>query len=161
MTQTAEALQADFFKTGLVVPDIERAMADLARAFGIAWTPVRTAPLLLRYADGAEESVDLSFAYSTRGATLLELLQARPDGYYRLQPGRELHHVGMWVDELAPASRELVARGMPLEVAGVVDGAWPALFAFHTNSCGLRVELVDAAMRPAFLGWLEGGELPL
>jgi hypothetical protein len=35
------------------------------------------------------------------------------------------------------------------------------MFAFHRGRHGLRVELVDRAMRPAFERWLAGGTLEL
>jgi len=151
----------NIFKTGLIVADIERAMADLGLWLDPAWTPPRRVELTLRMADGSIESTALSFVCATRGSNVLELIQANPEGYYRLQPGAALHHVGMWVDDLEASSRQLSAQGMPLEAAGVSDGRSPALFAFHTNPYGLRIELVDSAMRPSFQQWLDGGELAL
>ncbi len=150
----------NIFKSGLLVADIDAAMADLGRWLELEWTPVRTAELTLRTAAG-EERVNLTFVCATEGDTVLELIEAQPGGYYRLQPGEALHHVGMWVEDLAETSRQLAAAGMPLEAAGVSGDQSPALFAFHTNPYGLRIELVDAVMRSSFEQWLAGGELAL
>lgn len=148
------------FKAGLIVADLQRAMAELGTWLDVQWTPVRTAELSLRTEAGME-TAQLSFVCATDGGTILELIQANPEGYYRHQPGAELHHVGMWVDDLAATSRELEEQGMALEAAGVDGERSPALFAFHNNPYGLRIELVDAAMRPSFEQWLAGGDLAL
>lgn len=148
------------FKAGLIVPDLESAMFDLGRGLDLQWTPVRTAELTLRTAQGLE-TAQLSFVCATGGGTIVELIQARPEGYYRHHSGAELHHVGMWADDLVATSRELEEQGMVLEAAGVDAHRSPALFAFHNNPYGLRIELVDIAMRPSFEEWLAGGELTL
>lgn len=153
--------RGELFKTGLLVADLERAMRDLSRWLGVAWRPVQQAPLALETPQGREE-VELRFTYTTSGPPYLELLEAQPRGYYALAQGEQLHHVGRWVGDLAAASAELVRQGLPLEAAGVgPDGAVPSLFAFHRGAHGVRVELVDSAMRANFEGWLEGGELGL
>lgn len=148
------------FKTGLMVADVEAAMRDLDRWLNLDWTPLRTVDLEV-WTPAAREKVSLSFACARRGDNVLELIQAQPEGYYRLPSAAPLHHVGMWVDDLPRTSAALAESGMPLEAAGVSEGQWPALFAFHSNPYGLRVELVDATMRPAFEDWLKGAELAL
>jgi hypothetical protein len=152
---------AALFKTGLLVLDLERAMLDLGRWLGLAWTPVQESPLALVTADGRED-VKLRYAYSTGGAPYLELIEAQPRGYYAAPSGAHLHHVGRWVDDLAAASVSLASAGLPLEAAGIAaDGSSPSLFAFHRGAHGVRIELVDATMRANFEGWLAGGVLEL
>lgn len=151
----------DLFKTGLLVLDLERAMADLGRWLGLAWTPIQQSPISLATARGREQ-VQLRFAYSRGGPPFLELIEAQPGGYYAAAQGAHLHHVGRWVDDLAAASEALAKQGLALEAAGVdAAGRAPAVFAFHRGEHGLRVELVDRAMRPGFEGWLAGGALDL
>ena len=150
----------ELFKTGLIVPDLERATRELSDSLGLDWTSPQVADLCLQVGD-AREDVRLEFVYSRGGPPYLELLQAQPGGYYAAPEGGGIHHVGMWVDDLAEASAALAARGLPREAAGVRDGRCPALFAFHTDPCGLRLELVESANRPAFLEWIAGGELRL
>jgi hypothetical protein len=150
-----------YFKTGFLVTDLETAMRDFGRWLGVAWTPVQQSKLVLATEAGREE-VELRFAYTTGAPPYLELLAAQPRGYYHAPQGAHLHHVGQWVDDLAAASRALAAAGLPLEAAGVdASGRTPAIFAFHRGAHGLRVELVDRAMREGFEGWLAGGELVL
>lgn len=151
----------DLFKTGLLVTDLEHAMRDLSAWLGLDWTPIQEAPLVLRTAAG-DEQVDLRFVFSTGAPPYLELLQARPNGYYAESQGDHIHHVGRWVADLPAASRELEAAGLPLEAAGVDSaGNCPATFCFHRGAHGLRVELADQANRENFEAWLAGGELQI
>jgi hypothetical protein len=151
----------ELFKTGVVVLDLERAMEELGRWLGLRWTPVQESPLALWTGQGRED-VSLRFVYSLGAPPFLELLEAQPRGYYSAPNGAHLHHVGRWVDDLAKASAELAAQGLPLEAAGLdAQGSKPAVFAFHRGAHGMRVELVDSAMRSSFEGWLAGGRLVL
>ena len=153
--------EGELFKTGLLVPDLERAMSDLGRWLELRWTPVQESPLALWTGQGRED-VMLRFAYSLGAPPYLELLEAKPRGYYAAPNGAHLHHVGRWVDDLPKASAALAASGLPLEAAGVdARGAMPALFAFHRGAHGLRIELVERAMQPGFESWLAGGTLEL
>ena len=152
---------AALFKFGLLVADLERAMLDLGAWLALDWTPVQESRLSIATASGRED-VELRFAYSVGAAPYLELIEAHPSGYYAAPDGPHLHHVGRWVDDLASESAALARAGLPREAAGIgADGATPTLFAFHRGAHGLRVELVDAAMRANFEGWLAGGVLRL
>lgn len=153
--------EGELFKTGLLVRDLPRAMADVGAWLGLRWTPVQETKLSLWTRQGREE-VPLRFAYSLGGPPFLELLEARPSGYYASSQGEQLHHVGRWVADLKAASAALAQQGLALEAAGIdAAGNTPSVFAFHRGAHGLRVELVDAAQRPGFEAWLAGGELVL
>jgi len=151
----------EVFKTGFVVVDFEAALRDFRAWLGVDWTPVQQAPLTLETASGREE-VSLRFAFAKQGPNLIEILEAQPHGYYAAPDGPYLHHVGRWVEDLATASRQLEAAGLPREAVGVdAQGNAPALFAFHKGAHALRVELVDSTSRESFEGWLAGGALEL
>jgi len=148
----------DIFVTGLIVPDLERAIAETTRSLDTEFTPVQESPLKLRTPNGIEQ-FDLRFVYSLGDAPHLELIQAVPGTYYDPKGGGYIRHIGMWVDDLATASKELADRGLPLEAAGMNDDVEPYAFVFHANEWGLRVELVDNVQRDYFETWLGGGEL--
>ncbi len=150
----------ELFVTGLVVPDIDRALTETSRSLDVEFTPVQESPLKLRTPNGIEE-FDLRFVYSLGTAPHLELIQAVPGTYYDPKGGGYIRHVGMWVDDLPTASNELAARGLPLEAAGMNGDVEPYAFVFHANEWGLRVELVDSGQREYFETWLGGGELQI
>lgn len=148
----------DIFVTGLIVPDIDTAVAETTAALGLEFTPVQESPLKMRTPNGIEE-FDLRFVYSLGAAPHLELIQAVPGTYYDARGGGWMRHVGMWVDDLAAASAALSERGLPLEAAGMNGDEEPYAFVFHANEWGLRVELVDRVQQDYFETWLGGGEL--
>jgi hypothetical protein len=149
------------FKVGFLVQDLARATDDFGRWLGLQWTEITTSPLELE-AHGKRESVALRYVYSTTGPVYLELIEARETGYYAVETGPCLHHVGRWSANLTQDSARLEREGLPCEAFGLAaDGTHPALFAFHAGDHGMRIELVADMMRPGFEAWLAGGELEL
>lgn len=151
---------SDIFVTGLVVPDIDRALAETTASLGLEFTPVQESPLKLRTPNGIEQ-FDLRFAYSLGTGPHLELIQAVPGTYYDPRGSGYMRHVGVWADDLATDSAELASRGLPLEAAGMNGDEEPYAFVFHANSWGLRVELVDRVQQEYFETWLGGGALQI
>ena len=149
-----------FFKAGIVVTDLEAAMAELGGQLGVEWTPVQAVPLNVRTADGLEE-IELRVVVSRSGPTYLELIEALPSGYYAAPSGSYLHHVGMWVDDLAAESARLDGEGWRREAAGEHEGTAPVAFAFHASPWGLRLELADKGNLAAWEAWTSGQGLQL
>lgn len=149
----------DLFVTGMVVPDLERAIGETTDTLGVKFTPIQQSPLQMRTPRGVEV-FDLRFVYSLGQAPHLELIEGIPGGYYDPKGGY-IRHVGLWVDDLAAASDQLARSGMPLEATGMNGDVEPYAFVFHSLPWGLRVELVDRVQRPSFEAWLGGGELQI
>ena len=149
----------ELFHTGVVVDDVERAIHDLSRALGLRFTAVQEHPMR-QWRPKGEQSLVLRYAYSLAPYPLLELIEAQPGTFYEPVPRAttQLHHVGMWVDDLAGAARRLARDGFALAAAGVDDdGHHPARVTFHESRHGLRVELCDVAMRAGFDAWVTSG----
>jgi hypothetical protein len=149
-----------YFKTGIIVTDLEKAAAELTTTLGVEWAPLTVVPLQIRTPDGLED-VDLRVMISTTGPTYLELIEAQPSGYYAAPNGGYLHHVGMWVEDLATESARLAASGWPVEAAGEHEGVSPVAFAFHASPLGLRLELGDIGNKEVFEAWTSGQGLNL
>jgi catechol 2,3-dioxygenase-like lactoylglutathione lyase family enzyme len=98
-------------------------------------------------------TVELRFAYSL-DAPHLELIQAVPGTTWTVVPGRALHHLGYWVDDLAATCRALEEQGLPLELCGGDDPAAPTRFGYHLGPDGLRIEVVDRAVIPDWPAFL-------
>lgn len=125
----------------LIVEDVEAAMNDLSRLFGLKWANLQGGGL---------------FTYSLHGPPYLELLKRR-DGTIFDKAG--LHHVGLWTDDVNAEAERLEAEGAdPERVERDGEGnVLPGCF-FRTRD-GLRVELVQIGTSgPRLLRMLAGGD---
>ena len=138
---------ADLYHTGIVVPDLEASMARLGAVAGYRWTAVQSADLTIRFAD-SERVVPLRYAYSL-DAPHLELVQEIPGTPWTAAA----HHLGYFCDDVPATSKLLEDLGFAAESRAVVDGT-PALFAYHLDPSGVRIEIVDRALIPDFAEYL-------
>ncbi|MFW3169298.1 VOC family protein [Geodermatophilus sp. CPCC 206100] len=154
----------EIYHTGLVVEDLETAMAELTAVLGLTWTPVEDRELPVVTPDGPL-TVRLRWVYSRRGPCRLELLEPVPGTVWErpVQPSSGAggaHHVGVWAEDLAAASDELVAAGYPRVLTFDDGSGGAARFVYHRLPTGPLVELVDAARRPALEAWFAGAPYP-
>ena len=73
-----------------------------------------------------------------------------------------LGELGYWSDDLEADSQRLTQADYVWEATyHNPDLAGPFGFTYHTlPATGLRVELVDRGRKPAFDGWMAGGDFP-
>jgi hypothetical protein len=142
----------DWYHTGVVVSNLDEAMADTAAFGGYRWMTPLSSDLTVWLSGGATE-VSIRFAYSL-DAPHLELVQDIPGTPWESVPGRAVHHLGYWVDDLRGSSAALAARGRPVEVCGGDDPESPVQFAYHLGGDGMRIELVDRTMIQDWPGFL-------
>jgi hypothetical protein len=143
----------DMYHVGIVVPSLEDGQAHFADLFGVRWAPVIETPTAVRMADGSVATVDLRLVYSI-DAPHLELVEAVPGSVWDLNPHSNIHHIGFWSDDLGADGTRLHGSGCPLEVMGDSGGSEPLFWAYHKDRLGVRVELVDGALRaPMESGW--------
>jgi hypothetical protein len=138
---------ADLYHTGVVVPDLEAAMARLSAVTGVGWTRVLEGTMTIRLADG-DRSMDLRYAY-TLEAPYTEYVQAVPGTPWEPSASGAAHHLGYFCDDLAATSAALEERGFAREACGVVDDEI-AVFAFHRDPSGVRLEILERARIPDF-----------
>ena len=149
------------YHTGIRVPDLDAAMAELGPALGVtwaipnvvegqpAWTPER-----------GLQHLPLRFTYSCEGPQHIELLEGPPDSIWdgRQQPG--VHHVGVWSDDVGGETQALVAAGWTVQLAQVPpEDGYGAYTYVQPPGSAMLVELVTAAAQPRFEQWWAGGRL--
>ncbi|PRX99514.1 VOC family protein [Allonocardiopsis opalescens] len=128
-----------YYHVCFVVPELERAMADLGRAGGVEWSPVREDVL------GPWE---YRIVFSRGGPPYFELIEGPPGSPWDCGGAARFDHVGFWTESITARSRRLADGGFPVDFDGCPYGR---PFAYHrVDSIGARVELVDVARRPAF-----------
>jgi catechol 2,3-dioxygenase-like lactoylglutathione lyase family enzyme len=140
------------YHVGIVVPDVAAARARLTAQLGLRWGPVfRMDDVPYRDGSGAALSLPSTLCYSV-DQPCLELIEAVPGTVWELNGHSNLHHVGIWSDDLLGDSTGLAGAGCPLQLCGRDgdDDDPPAAFAYHRDDeLGVRFELVDATMRDA------------
>lgn len=162
---TPSVRMEDVFHTGIVATDLEAACAEITALTGAAWTPVEAREMPLRGPDGPLRPT-MRFTYTLTGPNRLEVLEAIPGTVWEAPAAGTMgplaaHHVGIWCDDVAGASRRLAAAGSPLLVTYDGEGTDPVGFAYHRLQSGLLVELVDRSRRDGFERWFAGGPFPI
>jgi len=139
------ALRAsDLYHTGIVVADLDAAMERLSAVAGYEWTTPRAFSLPVRIGND-DRTVDFRFAYSLQ-APRLELVQEIPDSIWTPAPRNAAHHLGYFVDDVAAVSGRLTEAGFAREACALGDDGSPAAFAYHVDSAGIRIEIVERSL---------------
>ena len=137
------------FHVGMVVDDLDAAMAELSELFGYAWCPPMAVETPVRL-PGGDITLDLCFAYSAT-TPRVEVVRSVP-GTPWVPADSGLHHVGYWSDDLAGDAARLMAGGYTEEAAGVrADGA--PIWSYHRSPQGPRIELVSREIKPGLEGY--------
>lgn len=144
------------FHTGIIVDDLEQAMASWGVALGLHWAPPKSAATPMHCPDGVLGR-EVRFSYSVEGPHHIELLeQVDPSPYLSLTGGRYIHHLGYYTRDLAGQSRRLEDLGFPCELSGVTAGGGVARATFHRNvlAPGMWIELVDESVASDIDPWM-------
>ena len=156
---TAFALRPeDFYHTGIIVPDLDAAMARLSALGGYRWISPVSYTLPFRTTAGTQE-VTSTFVYSLQ-APHVELIKEVPGTAWTAAPGNSIHHLGYWTESLAESAKILEDNGFTFEATA--DTAPPdlALFAYYLDAAGTRIEIVDRAVFPDFPAFLQAAAGP-
>ncbi len=147
----------DQFHVGIVVDDLDSALAELSELFGYEWCDEFNVPTPVTFPAG-DRVVDMRFAYS-KTSPRLEVIQSVAGTLWEPATGSGIHHLGYWSDDVAGDSQELARRGFAMEAVGrKPDGS--TLFAFHRGSSGPRIEIISREVKPAFEHYWATGKMP-
>ncbi|MCK0176557.1 MULTISPECIES: VOC family protein [Mycobacteriaceae] len=148
---TSPLSAADLYHVGVVVSDLEATAARLSAVAGYRWTKTLEYTVPVTTPAGDLE-VPFRLCFSVQ-APHLELVAEIPGTLWTAAPGGTTHHLGYWVDDIETVSAELSACGFAFEAGPRGDG--PPTFAYHLDSGGTRIEIVDRAMFGDWAGFLE------
>lgn len=154
MNILSPARYENLYHMGLVVPDLAAAMAQLSEQLGLMWAPVREFPV--RVVEGGRPPVELSVpaTYSQQGPPYFELIQATGQGLWSTAYAGQLHHLGLFVDDVAAEVQRLEAIGFVTEMVGVQpDGSFGGPV-YLRNSLGVRIELGGPQAREMVRAWV-------
>jgi hypothetical protein len=148
----------DFYHTGIVVPDLDAAMARLSALAGYRWINPLSYTLPFRTPSGTRELTS-TIVYSVQ-APHLELIQEVPGSPWTAAPGNSVHHLGYFTDNLADTAKMLEDNGFAFEMTADMSGSDLALFAYYIDAVGTRIEIVDRALFPDFPAFLKSASGP-
>jgi hypothetical protein len=148
----------DFYHTGIIVPDLDAAMARLSALAGYRWITPLTYTLPFRTTTGTHE-LSSTFVYSLESPHL-ELIKEVPASPWAAAPGNSIHHLGYFTDDLADTARILEDNGFTFEATADVSPPDLALFAYYIDAFGTRIEIVDRALFPDFPAFLQSQAAP-
>lgn len=144
----------DQFHAGIVVDDLEAALAQLSDLFGYEWCDEIAVRTEVTLPTGPVE-VDQRFRYS-RDEPRLEVIQSVPGTLWEPAAGSGIHHLGYWSADLARDAAALEGRGFAREAAGIrPDGA--LFWAYFRAAAGPRIELVSTDLRPGLTAYFGTG----
>jgi len=147
----------ELFHAGIVVADLERAMAELsARVY--EWAQPLARPVDVLTPDRAPRTVEGSLTYSL-APLRLELIQAATGTPWPTEEIGAVHHLGYWVPDLKEGLRLAEEAGWKREWAGAGAAGDAARFVYlRLPETGVRIELVDrAAIGDDLERWWSGG----
>ena len=138
----------EYFHVGIIVPDLAAAQARLTELLGTEWGPVVETDVPVRDGAGRELVLPNRICYSTR-PPYIELIEETPGSPWVCNEHSNLHHIGFFSTALVAESKRLLAARCPLEMMGGHGVGPPGGFAYHRDALGVRIEVVDDAIRPA------------
>ncbi|MDE0320655.1 MAG: VOC family protein [Acidimicrobiales bacterium] len=148
------------FHTGIRVPDLDAAMAEMGETLGVSWASVQhNAAQQVWTPQQGLQSVELTFTYSREGPQHLELLQGQSGTIWDGSDDPGVHHVGVWVDDVAAETERCLHAGWKVAAAAAPPDDGYGVFAYVVPPSGPIVELVWSAIEQRFESWWSGGRL--
>jgi hypothetical protein len=146
----------DQFHVGVVVDDLDAALAELSELFGYRWCSVISVPTPVSLPTG-DEVLEFTFAYSA-SVPRLEVIRAMPGTLWEPAADSGIHHLGYWSDDVAADSAELLRRGFATEATGRRPDGEP-YWSFHRSASGPRIELVSRSVQEGLEGYWATGAI--
>jgi catechol 2,3-dioxygenase-like lactoylglutathione lyase family enzyme len=152
----------EVFHVGIRVADLDVAQRELTSSMGVHWTLPAHIPMRAWVPGQGYRTWDLTISFSVEGPVHIELLHGSPGSYWDASiGGAGLHHIGVWVDDVARANEELVRQGWVVELAGRAPEEGYGSFTYTRSPAGvlLEPETTRAGARERFDRWYAGGSL--
>jgi hypothetical protein len=154
------ALQA--FHIGFLVADLDRAMDRFASILGVTFRPPATMDLTVSTMHRpAPHGYQSRITYSVEGPPYFELVEADGSDYKGLHQGERIHHIGLWVPDVAQQRQTNADAGLRDEVSIYYprdhddeDLRVRQWFNDPVTFHGVRLEFFDREWEPDFTQWL-------
>ncbi|MBU6393358.1 MAG: VOC family protein [Sphingomonadales bacterium] len=145
---------AGIFHHGVIVDDLEAAMAHFTATMGCTWTPVRAFdPMPVWNAAGEQLTAKLRVVYSHQGPLRMELIESVPGTAYDAMRALGPSHLGVWVDSVADSAEAMLADGWELVLGGAPAAQGHGAIAYLSKPGSPVIELVARAITPVMEEW--------
>lgn len=149
-----------YFHVGIIVPDLESAIARYSDVFDIQFTDPAT--FQIPYLEDPEpHDGQLVAAFSRTQPPYYELIQASGNGITSEALAGNILYFGVWETDMAGRLRKLQSQGIGMDALFKMD-AHSAPFAMITKPylMGARIEYVDVSDKEAIEEWVRTGKFP-
>jgi hypothetical protein len=121
----------------------------MGSALGLTWaTPWYYEPMTYWTPGGAVTTPLLRITYSKQGPQHVELIQGLAGAFWDSARCHGVHHVGVWVDDMAAEVNALVKQGWKLETAAHSPAEGYGRFAYLKPATGdILLELVSTEIK--------------
>jgi catechol 2,3-dioxygenase-like lactoylglutathione lyase family enzyme len=149
-----------YFHIGILVPDLEAAVAKFSDAFGLTFTDVATAEYELALPlEGRLLKRRSRVRYSMEGPPHYELMQADSSDFFGPPEMNRVHHVGLWAPDIASAQLDLHGKGLRTQAqVRRPDGQPGVFFTDPADAFGIRFEVLNDTRRPGFDRFVATGD---
>ncbi|WP_414170687.1 antibiotic biosynthesis monooxygenase [Streptoverticillium reticulum] len=148
------------FHVGMVVPDLEKAVALHSDVLGVEFTEphVFRIPLL---EDPDPHPAELTAVFSRTGAPYYELIQAAGDGIISAEHCGRILYYGVWEPDMAARLEQLERQGVGIDAYfRPAPGETPFAVITAPDLLGARIEYVGLADRAPIEEWVRTGRYP-
>ena len=152
----------EVFHVGIRVADLEVAQQELTDSIGVRWTTPAHIPMKAWVPGEGYRNSELTISFSVEGPVHIELLYGSPGSYWDTSiGGAGLHHIGVWVDDVAGVNKELVGKGFTVELAGQSPEEGYGGFSYVRSPGGVLFEPESGlhGSKERFERWYAGGSL--
>jgi hypothetical protein len=146
------------FHTGIRVPDLDAAMTELGGPLGVTWAESREVAEMAVWTPALGiQTVPLRYVYSCEGPQHIELLESAPGSPWHCGDNPGVHHIGVWVDDVAAQVEAVLAKGWTVALAGATPDEGYGNFAYVQPPNGMLVEVVNDDILTMFEQWWAAG----
>ena len=149
-----------FFHTGIVVPDLERAVARYSDILGIRFTEPAVFDIP-RLEDPDPHPFELTAVMSMTEPPWFELIQADGDGIISAANAGGILYYGIYEDDMAERLEQLDKQGVRVDARLKMDAdSVPFVVITGPDLCGGRIEYVSSEDRAPLEEWVRTGVFP-
>jgi catechol 2,3-dioxygenase-like lactoylglutathione lyase family enzyme len=152
----------EIFHVGVRVADLDAAQRELTGSLGVHWTSPARMPMKVWVPGQGYRQDELTISFTVEGPVHIELLHGSPGSYWDTSVGGAgLHHIGVWVADVARVNEELVRAGWVVELAGRPPDEGYGGFTYARSPGGLlfEPETCLGGSKERFERWYAGGSL--